>query len=83
MNETLLPQSLIEQIDQKIAHIRNLALKKAYLATLSGAIPQNWETSPEDHRLSKAILDSICIDRPYKPLEQKAKKDFKNLSLFL
>ena len=83
MNEALLPQSLIEQIDQKIAHIRNLALKKAYLATLSGAIPQNWETSPEDHRLSKAILDSICIDRPYKPLNQKAKKDYKNLSRFL
>ena len=80
---TQLPQSLVDQIDMKIEHIRNLALVKARTALECGAIPQDWETSPSDHRLSKAILDSICIDRPYKPLDQKAKKDFKNLSLFL
>ena len=80
---TQLPQSLVDQIEQKVSHIRNLALQKARTALECGAIPQDWETSPEDHRLSQAILDSICIDRPYKPLDQKAKKDFKNLSRFL
>ena len=80
---TQLPQSLVDQIDMKIEHIRNLALVKARTALECGAIPQDWETSPGDHRLSKAILDSICIDRPYKPLDQKARKDFKNLSRFL
>ena len=80
---TQLPQSLVDQIDMKIAHIRNLALQKARTALECGAFPPHWETSPNDHRLSKAIIDSVCTDRPYQPLDKQTKKDFKNLSLFL
>ena len=79
----MIPQSLIDQIDQKLADLRTLALNKAESALSSGAIPPHWETSPDDHRLSKCILDGICQDRPYKPLDKQNQRDFKNLNLFM
>jgi len=71
-----------DQIAFIMEKLRTDAMEKVDLAIRSGAIPEDWKRQG-DHRLSKAIIDSICVDRPLAPSDKQNKKDFKNLSLFI
>lgn len=51
-------------------------------ALSSGAVPDEWKED-DNYLLAKAIIDSICRDRPYKPLDRQHQADFDNLHLFL
>jgi hypothetical protein len=69
-----------QYLKQELKEIENILLRKLSKAEHSGAIPEHWfETG--NHQLSKAIIHSFCLDKPYQPLINQ--KDVDNLHLFL
>jgi hypothetical protein len=56
--------------------------KKLEKAFNSGAIPEHWKQSG-NHLLTKAIIHSFCLDRPYEMFDKANKKEQKNIHLFL
>lgn len=56
--------------------------KKLDAAINSGAIPEHW-MEQGNHLLSKAIIHSFCLDKPYEMFSKEYKKEALNLHLFI
>lgn len=70
------------QIDEMLEGFRESALKKLDQVYDSGAVPEEYKQDG-NYSLAKAVLDSLCKDRPYEPRTAWQKKDFNNLHLFM
>jgi hypothetical protein len=57
-------------------------LKKLDAAINSGAIPEHW-MEEGSHLLSKAIIHSFCLDKPYEMFSKDHRKDAENIHLFI
>lgn len=67
------------QINELMAEIQELATKKLDNALDSGKIPEYWLEDEQQYELAKAILDSICRDRPFAPLSEENKEYFNRI----
>jgi hypothetical protein len=66
----------------ELKEIEAALYKKLEKAEKSGAIPEHWmETG--NHLLSKAIINSFCLDLPYEMIDKTWRKEAKQLHLFL
>ena len=70
------------QIKELMNGLTETAIANVTKAIASGSHPSSWDKN-EDYRLAKAIVDSLCADRPYQPKDKQTKKDFANVRLFL
>jgi hypothetical protein len=57
--------------------------RKLDKALASGAIPEEWKKGKNDNRTVKSVIDSFCLDRPFKHHLPENKKDAANLHLFI
>ena len=67
-----------EQLDEMLRYVKEVAMRKA-----TNAIDNSPETYKEERNwlLSKAVLDSVCRDRPYAAFNSLSKKEFDNIHL--
>ena len=70
------------QVEELMARITEQAIGNIEAALSSGACPGDW-SQKDDFRLAKAVIDSVCVDRPLKPFAKQNQKEFANLHLFL
>ena len=70
------------QVKELMHGLTETAIANVTKAIASGSHPASWNKN-EDYRLAKAIVDSLCVDRPYQPKDKQTKKDFDNVRLFL
>ncbi len=75
-------EDVARQIDEMLEEFKKSAYQKLDKAHNSGAVPEEWKEDDGNYCLAKAILDSLCKDRPYEPTASQ-KKDFNNLHLFM
>lgn len=71
-----------EQVKELMDRLTERAIANVDKALSAGAHPEHWNNDG-DYRLAKAIIDSLCCDRPYQPQDKQTKKDFANIRLFL
>lgn len=69
---------LRQAIEQMIETLKDQSLTKLSKAMQSGEIPEEW-LEAEDLTLARVVIDSVCQDRPYRPLSNQAKSVAKNL----
>lgn len=55
------------------------AREKLRKAKSSSAIPEDHLKNDDDFRLAKAVMDSMCRDRPFAPRLPQHKDEFDNL----
>lgn len=70
------------QVRELMTSLAETAIANVSKALASGSHPPSWNAN-DDYRLAKAIVDSLCADRPYQPKDKQTKKDFANIQLFL
>lgn len=70
------------QVRELMGSLTETAIANVTKAIASGSHPPSWNKN-DDYRLAKAIVDSLCVDRPYQPRDKQNKKDFANVRLFL
>ena len=70
------------QVEELMARMTEQAVANVGKALSSGACPAVWYEEG-NYRLAKAIIDSLCVDRPYMPRGKQTQQDFTNLGLFL
>ena len=71
-----------DQVRELMNRLTETAIANVTKAIDSGSHPASWNKN-EDYHLAKAIVDSLCVDRPYQPRDKQNKKDFANVRLFL
>ena len=71
-----------QQVQDLMARLTVDAMQKVDQALTSGAVPDSWRKD-DNYLLAKAVVDSVCRDRPYKALTDEYQADFDNLHLFL
>lgn len=74
-------EDVANQIDKMLEELKKSAYQKLDKAYSSGTVPEEWKKEG-NYCLAKAVLDSLCKDRPYKPPASQ-KEDFDNLHLFM
>lgn len=72
-----------EKLNKMLGTFGDLARSKLKSALASGGIPDEWLQDDESHLLQKAVLDSLCRDRPYRPASSTLTDEFDNLHLFI
>ena len=70
------------QIEELMARMTEQAVANVDKALFSGACPDDWYEEGK-YLLAKAIIDSLCVDRPARAGDKQYQKDFANLHLFL
>jgi hypothetical protein len=70
------------QITEIMTRLTEAAIANVDKALASGACPPDWYEEGS-HLLAKAIVDSLCVDRPLKTSNKRIQKAFNNLHLFL
>jgi hypothetical protein len=77
----------IEMQKQKLDHLIELFSKKAHekldKAINSGGVPGEWLGNDGCYLLQKAVLDSLCRERPFSVRNEHDKMDFDNLHLMI
>lgn len=71
----LMKKLISEHIEKELFY----KLEKAFAA---GVIPIEWKTE-DNYLLTKAVVDSFCLDRPFKMLTKENQKAAANLHLFI
>lgn len=70
------------QIDELLEQFKESALRKLDQVYSSGVVPEHFKQEGT-YYLAKAVIDSLCRDRPVKPLHDDTRKEFDNLHLFM
>ena len=63
-------------------HIEKELLDKLEKAFAAGVVPVEWKTE-DNYLLTKAVVDSFCLDRPFKMLSKENQSAAANLHLFI
>lgn len=70
------------QLKELLKETEKKLFKNVESSLMCGAIPEHW-SEKDSYYLSRAIMDSFCIDRPYKFLSKDERKNTENLNRFL
>ncbi len=70
------------QVEELMDRMTEVALNNVDRALSAGAHPPRWNADG-DYRLAKAIVDSVCCDRPFNRQDKQTQKDAANIRLFL
>lgn len=70
------------QVEKLMARMTEQADAKVGSALSSGACPDDWYEEGS-YLLARAIVDSLCVDRPHRAWDKRTQEDFDNLHLFL
>lgn len=71
------------KLEQMLASFAEEARKKLKSALVSSSVPEEWLKNADSFLLQKAVLDSVCRDRPYKPRNPDHQAEFDNLHVTL
>lgn len=68
-----------ERLEDLLRQFAEQARAKLKTAITINAAPADFLTDPDDFRLAKAVVDSVCRDRPFAPRLPQHKADFDNI----
>lgn len=77
-----MPFTQEQKLDQLLNDFAETARARLKKAMASSAVPEQWTRDPDSMLLAKAVLDSVCRDRPFMPLRQHV-GDFSNLHMII
>lgn len=78
-----MPDTQEEKLEVMLESFAKAARESLRIAQQCGAIPDEWLADVDDFRLQKAVLDSLCRDRPFKAPSPTLRADFENLHIML
>lgn len=65
-----MPKTQEAMLEDLLVKFAEKAREKLKSAMLSGAIQEEWvEPTGDDYRLTRAVIDSSCRDRPYRLMD--------------
>lgn len=70
-----------EKLEDLIHQFAEEARAKLNKALVSSTIPDDWLNDEDDLRLAKSVMDSVCRDRPFRPVSPQFRADADNLHL--
>lgn len=76
-----MPKTHEEKLEALISVFAEEARAKLRKAKPSSAIPEDWLADGDDLRLAKSVMDSVCRDRPFRPVSPQFRADADNLHL--
>lgn len=68
-----------ERLEDLLRQFAEQARAKLKTAITINAAPADFLTGPDDFRLAKAVMDSLCRDRPFAARYPPHKSDFDNI----
>lgn len=66
-----------ERLEELLREFAELA--RAKLKAAINVAPKDYLTDPDDFRVTKAVMDSVCRDRPFAPRLPQHKSEFDNI----
>jgi len=71
-----------DKLEELLKSFAEEARHKLNKALLTSAVPDEYlENTPDSFLLAKAVMDSVCRDRPFRPTSPKRKTEFDNLHI--
>lgn len=69
-----------EKLEDLLWQFSERARAKLSSAMASGSVPQSYlDSDPDNQLLAKAVIDSLCRERPFAPVSPEHKADFENI----